>query len=546
MTGGQAVVEVLSANGVEVVFGIPGTHSLPIYRHLHETALRHVTPRHEQGAGYAADGYARSSGKPGVCLVTTGPGVTNIATALGQAYSDSIPLLVISPGLPFAIEGGDHGYLHETKHQSGVTSSIVAWSHRATSQQDVVDSLRRAFTFFSEGRPRPVHIEVPLEILEHEGFVGGDFAAPSPTPSPPSPEGVDAIAARLLAGARRALVVGGGCRGAQEVATRLAERLDMAVVTTVNGKGVVSERHPLSLGASIPVRAVQAYLDSCDVVLAVGTELGDSDLWGGTLNPSGTFVRIDIDPGQLQKNVPADLTLQADAALALGALLERVAPDQHAPLQGGQAPGEPPAGTNEAAARRSGAGADLAEVRREIASELAPELAPWRSLHESLEKVLAPDAIVAGDAAMVCYFGTAHLLRLEHPAQWLYPTGFCTLGYGLPAAIGAKLAYRDRQVLSIMGDGGIMFTLSEFATAAALGLAIPVIVVNNGGYGEIRREMQAMGVEPLGTDFASPDFVTVARGLGGEGVRTTADGLGAAVEEAFDRSVPTLIELRVE
>ena len=279
MTGGRIVVEALGANGVEVVFGIPGTHSLPIYRHLHDSGLRHVTPRHEQGGGYAADGYARSSGKPGVCLVTTGPGVTNIATALGQAYSDSIPLLVVSPGLPFAIEGGDHGFLHETKSQSGLTSNLVAWSHRASSHQDLADALRRAFRFFRQGRPRPVHIEVPLDLLGKEGLADDDLAAVSDAKLAPGAEAVEQVATALIEGSRRASIAGGGCRHAHEAATRLAERLNMAVVTTVNGKGVVSERHPLSLGASIPVRATQRYLDSCDVVLAVGTELGDSDLW---------------------------------------------------------------------------------------------------------------------------------------------------------------------------------------------------------------------------------------------------------------------------
>lgn len=525
MTGGRAVVETLAANGVEVVFGIPGTHSLPIYRHLEAVGLRHITPRHEQGAGYAADGYARSSGRPGVCLVTSGPGVTNVSTAIGQAYSDSVPLLVISPGMPFAVEGGDHGYLHETKSQSGATSNIAAWSHRATSQQDLADSLRRAFELLGGGRRRPVHIEAPVDVLEAEGFVDELRPARPPGAAEPLSKEVDAAAAALLAGRRRALVVGGGCRGAAEEATLLARRLDMVVVSTMNGKGVVSEHDPRSLGSSIISRAVQGYLNECDVVLAVGTELGDSDLAAPPLRPSGTFVRVDVDTAQLNKNVPADVTVQADARLALAALLERVGGDD----TGGEA--------------RDAAASEVARLRREIDAELAHEMAPWRSLHQSLEKVLAPDAIVAGDAAMVCYYGTALLLPMERPSQWLYPTGFCTLGYGLPAAVGAKLAHPDRQVLAVMGDGGVMFTLSELATAAAEHLAIPLVVVTNGGYGEIRKEMKQLGTMPIGTELPVPDFVLVARGLGCEGVRTTASDLGAAVEEAFERDRPTVIEV---
>jgi thiamine pyrophosphate-dependent acetolactate synthase large subunit-like protein len=528
MTGGQVVVEALRSNGVEVVFGIPGTHSLPIYQHLHDAGLWHVTPRHEQGAGYAADGYARSSGKPGVCLVTTGPGVTNLATALGQAHSDSIPLLAVSPGLPFAIEGGDHGFLHETKNQSALTSNLVAWSHRATSHQDLADAMKRAFRFFGRGRPRPVHIEVPLDLLDRPGLVDGDLAAAPEAPVSPGADAVESIAAALVGGRRRALIAGGGCRWAQHGATGLAERLDMAVVTTANGKGVVSERHPLSLGASIPVRATQRFLDDCDVVLAVGTELGDSDLWGGSLHPRGTFVRVDIDPAQLDKHVPADLGIQADAAITLEALLGLL--DTSSVGEGRQA---------------GGMALEVAELRRQIDLELETELAPWRPIHTALEAALEPSAIVAGDAAMACYFGTAFLLPLSGPSQWLYPTGFCTLGYGLPAAIGAKLAHPDRQVLAIMGDGGVMFTLSEFATAAQLRLAIPLVVVNNRGYGEIRREMVAMGFEPVGTELDSPDFPALARGLGGEGARTSATGLETAVKEAFAREGPTLIEVEV-
>ncbi len=525
LTGGQVVVDSLAANGVDVVFGIPGTHSLPIYRHLGPSGIRHITPRHEQGAGYAADGYARSSGRPGVCLVTTGPGVTNIATALGQAYSDSIPLLVVSPGLPFDVEGGDHGYLHETKCQIGVTANIVAWSRRVGSQQELADTLQQAFAFFRKGRPRPVHVEVPLEVLDGVGHVDGISAATG-APAPPRPDDIAAAAAALEKAGRATLVLGGGARQAAGPATRLAEARRMAVVTTMNGKGVVSEHHPLSLGATFAASAVRSHIESSDVVLAVGTELGDSDLWGHALRPRGTFVRLDVDPAQLNKNVPADVAVQGDAELTLQALAARF----------------PAAGGDEA----GGATAEeLAQVRRAIEAELGPELAPYRELHKSLEQVLSDDAIVAGDATMACYYGTGLLLPLAGPSQWLYPTGFCTLGYGLPAAIGAKIAFPGRQVVGILGDGGIMFTLSELATAATLGLGLPIVVVTNGGYGEIRRELQALGASPVGTDFPVPDFVAVARGLRAEGVRTTPTQVGAAVEEAFGRDRPTLIEVEV-
>lgn len=525
MTGGKVVVDSLLRNGVEVAFGIPGTHSLPIYRHLALSSLRHVTPRHEQGAGYAADGYARSSGRIAPCLVTTGPGVTNIATAIGQAYSDSIPLLVVSPGMPADVEGGDRGFLHEAKNQSLLTSAVAAWSHRATSQQDLADALRRAFAYLSGGRPRPVHIEAPIEVLAGEGPVGEIAPAEHPAPVRPSAEAIERAARALEAGRRRALVLGGGARGAAAEATALADALSAAVATTTNGKGVVSERHPLSLGASVMARSVRSHLADCDVVLVVGTELGDSDLWGEPLSLNGTVIRLDVDPGQLDKNLSADLRLHGDAALTLRALGDRLGASVTA------------GGTG-----REEAMQEVARVRTGVASDLSADLQPFGPLMASLEKVLAPDAVVAGDAAMACYYGVQFLLPFERPSQWLFPTGFCTLGYGLPAAIGAKLALPDRQVMAIMGDGGVMFTIAELATAVQLGLSLPLVVVTNNGYGEIRKELAAMGVPPLGTDFLAPDFVALARAFGAHGVRVAPDEVGTAVEEAFGRAGPTVVE----
>jgi acetolactate synthase I/II/III large subunit len=176
----------LLAHDVDNVFGIPGTHSLPLYEAPARRPIRHVTPRSEQGAGYAADGYARSSGRPGVCMATSGPGLTNIATAVGQAYSDSVPLLVISPGMPAEVEGGDRGYLHEMKSQVGMMSNIAAWSHRARAHQDAVDALGRALREFATSRPRPVHVKIPLDMLAEPGWIKGhEFRDPLRRPDAP-------------------------------------------------------------------------------------------------------------------------------------------------------------------------------------------------------------------------------------------------------------------------------------------------------------------------------------------------------------------------
>jgi thiamine pyrophosphate-dependent acetolactate synthase large subunit-like protein len=523
VTGGQAVVDTLLAHDVDTVFGIPGTHSLPLYEALARRPIRHVTPRSEQGAGYAADGYARSSGRPGVCVVTSGPGLTNIATAVGQAYSDSIPLLVISPGMPAEVEGGDRGYLHEMKSQVGMMSNIAAWSHRARAHQDAVDALGRALREFATSRPRPVHIEIPLDMLAEPGWIKGhEFRHSGGVPTP-LPDRLQAVAEILRRAEAPALVFGGGARRASRQARELAERLGAGVVTTVNGKGVLPEDHPLSLGASIRLRAAQAYLESADVLVAVGTELGDSDLWGARLNPRGTVVRLDIDYSQLQKNVPAQLTLLGDTSEVLTALLGRL------PITGSS---------------REERQSLLRAAKAEVDLEAKVDGVEWMELLSMLGRSLPDDAIVAGDSAMICYYGFVHFFPQQHPSCFLYPTGFATLGYSLPAAIGAKLAHPTRQVVALSGDGGFLFTVGELATAVEQRLGIPIIIINNQGYGEIRRQMAQAHMHRIGVDLTSPDFAELARAFGGCGISTDLDGLEGALADALDRDVPTIIELK--
>lgn len=538
MTGGEAIIRALQSHGVNLVFGIPGTHNLPMYRHLAGSGIRHVTPRHEQGAGYAADGYARVSGRPGVCFVTTGPGVINVATATATAYADSIPMLVISPSVPTDVEGRDTGFLHESKDQGGAMQALAGWSHRATSPEDAVAAIDRAFAEFASGRPRPVHVDVPLDVLDAEtnGGAAGSTGVGSPgavrsagtrpadgVGSPgsarpaPDPGDVDRAASLLARAERPALILGGGARNASAEATRLAERLGAPVVTTVNGKGVVSERHPLSLGASIRLPAAQRWLKERDVVLAVGTELGESDLWHAPpLELDGTLIRVDIDDGQLDKNARGDVHVQGDAAAVLAALAPSTA------------------------AR----GEDLTGLRAAIAADARADGAEWIPLMDALATALGDDGILCGDSVMAAYFGAVHFLPLTGPSRFAYPTGYATLGYGLPAAIGAKLAAPDRRVVSLIGDGGLLFTVSELVTAAELGLSIPVVVPNNGGYGEIRRQMLHAEIEPVGVDLHVPDLARVGEALGGRGRRVRdASELPSALDEALAAPGPTLIEL---
>ncbi|MDN5767951.1 MAG: hypothetical protein L0H78_19290, partial [Humibacillus sp.] len=385
MTGGQAVVAALAAQGVEVVFGIPGTHNLEIYRHLSDIGIRHVSPRHEQGAGYAADGYARTTGRPGVAIVTSGPALLNAAAAVGQAYSDSVPVLVISPGLPVRHPALGNGILHEAKDQGAALAAVAAASIRVTSVAEIPVALAQAFAIMTSGRPRPVHLEVPLDVLAESGDVVIAKAVRRPPAPAPATE-TAAAAARLGGAATPVLLVGGGARAAAAEVRALAERLGAPVVTTANGKGVLPEDHPLSLGAGVHLASVADLVAGADVVVAIGTELAPSDLWNGALPIRGLLVRIDVDPVAIVTNVVPDVALVGDAALTVAQLLELL--------------GEVPAG--------SPAAEDAEQValwRTRKAGDAAAEGAEWLAIVRALADALPRDAIVANDSAMVCYYG---------------------------------------------------------------------------------------------------------------------------------------------
>ncbi|WP_219417658.1 5-guanidino-2-oxopentanoate decarboxylase [Pseudonocardia nigra] len=521
MTGGEALVAALVAHGVDTVFGIPGTHNLEIYRHLAAQRVRHVGTRHEQGAGYAADGYARTTGRPGVAVVTSGPAVLNAAAAIGQAYSDSVPVLLVSPGMPLRHPGLGNGLLHETKDQAGALAAVAAASIRATSVSGIPVAVAQAFATMTAGRPRPVHLEVPLDVLAETGEAV--IAAPVPLPVPVAPAAQLAAAAdRLAAAARVAIIAGGGARGAAEEVRLLAERLGAPVVTTTNGKGVLAEDHPLALGAGVHLPAVRDLVQESDVVLAVGTELAPADLWNGPLPLAGRLVRLDVDPVAVVTNAVPDVAVVGDAAASLRELVKRV-PER---VRG-----------EDAAAR----------WRDRTRADARAEGAEWLPIVDALASALPRDAVVAADSAMICYYGALANLPAHAPSAFLYPTGYGTLGYGLPAAVGAKVAHPDRPVVALLGDGGVMFTVAELATAAALGIALPVVVVDNGGYGEIRNEMADRDDPVHSVTLPSPDFATLGRSLGCHGVAVTdVTQLPQALTVALAADRPTVIHVHHE
>ncbi|MDG4768195.1 5-guanidino-2-oxopentanoate decarboxylase [Solwaraspora sp. WMMD406] len=528
--GGTAVVSALAAEGVEVVFGIPGTHNLELYRALADTPIRHITTRHEQGAGYAADGYARATGHPGVCFVTSGPAVNNIASAVGTAHADSIPLLVVAPGPPRGQEGADIGGLHEMRDQRGHMAGVAERSVRVDSAAQAATVIHETFARWRTARQRPVFLEVPLDVLD-AAWDGQHPPRPSPPPGPAASSDDLARAAELLAAAGQpALLVGRGAIGAAREVRHLAELLAAPVVTTVTGKGVLDETHPLSVGASVRLGPAQELLTAADTVLVVGSTLSDAELWGWRPELPGTVIRIDIDAGSLTKNLVPALAVHADASAALHALAERLASDDHA------------AAVNPATlhAARSRAG----QARDASAAVAARDAGPWAPLNQALSAALPATTIVAGDSSQVTYYGTAHHWTARAPMRLLYPTIYATLGYGLPAGIGAKLGRPEAPVVVLVGDGALMFSVAELATAVEQRIALPVIVVNNHGFGEIRDGMLAAGIAPVGVELVTPDFALLGRAFGAYGVRVTGiDDLVDATRRALDADRPTVIEV---
>lgn len=527
VTGGAAVIDSLVAHGVRDVFGIPGTHNLELYRYLPESGIRHVVTRHEQGAGYAADGYARTSGRPGVFITTSGPGITNAITALATSYADSIPTLAISPGPARGRVGADIGWLHEVKNQQAALDAVCGRSIRVESADQIPESMAETFEQFDSRRARPVHLEVPVDVLE------GDWVRRGITPRKRSSASVlDVDACQLMASAiaraaRPLIIAGGGARGATQQIRALAD-LGIPVLTTVNGKGVLDETHPSSLGASARLAAAHVAANDADVLVIVGSEVGDSDLWGGQLAAGRpeerTVVRIDIDQGQMHKNVPADLPIVGDSSVVLQWVIDALQ------TQDGPEPNH-----------------RLVEQQRQaIAAEAQVDAGPWAAIQRSLAAALPADTVIAGDSSQVTYYGTVHYWPFTPANRLLYPTGYATLGYGLPAAIGSKIAAPTRPVIGLLGDGAAMFSIQELITATELRLALPVIIVDNGGYAEIRQEMVARGITPQGVDLHRPDIPALARAIGAHGVyATTTEALGPLAARALEGDRPTVICHRV-
>lgn len=523
LTCGELLVRLLEQYNVDTVFGIPGVHTVELYRGLPATRIRHITPRHEQGAGFMADGYARRCGKPGVCFIITGPGMTNIATAMAQAAADSVPMLVISSTNNIAEIGSDEGHLHELHDQRATMEQLCAFSKIIWRPRDLPKVLAEAFNVFAGARPRPAHIQIPVDVITAPADaipirVGAVTQAPSPAPAL-----MDQAADMLSKASRPVICYGGGARWVgQETATRLSEQLDAPSLLTGNAKGLLAPGHPLSLGGHQSDEPVRDLIRDADAILAIGTEMGQTDYdiaFDDTFPQPPHLIRVDLDPAQLNRPYLADVAITGDAAAAIHGLLKRT--PEHADRGG--------------AARAT-------QVRDQLTIGVPEATAGQCAMLKVIRDTL-PGIAFVGDSTQPVYSGAVHFEAAE-PCTWFNSsTGFGTLGYGLPAAIGARLA-SDKPAIAIIGDGGIQFTLPELMTAVDHAVPVIVLIWHNQGHGEIRNFMKRNGLPTIGVNIAAPDYALMAQGFGASYARIeSANALRQALKTAVDADGPTVIEV---
>lgn len=525
LTGGQTVVHTLAAEGVRAVFGVPGVHNLDIYDTLlDKPEIAHYVVRHEQAATFMADGYARATGEVGVALLVTGPGLTNGLTGIAEAYNDSSPMLVITAQVESKLADTEKGSLHELRDQLGVSRPVTAYSRRINSVAEIAPAIREAFGYLRRSRPRPIHLEIPTDVMEGAADVdlGNTVAA-----SRPAPLGSQIRrAADLLARASRPLIVAGGGCVSSEAGVPLqavAEMLEAPVVFTANGKGCMPESHPLALGNLSYDKVLIDLMRGADAVLGVGTRFSAMTTRGFTWPVPASLVHIDIDPAELGRNYPAAVGVSGDARLSLEALQEAL--------------GALDTGT------RSSRAAEVAEVKQHVRSQAIAQGSWEIGVLDDIRKALSPEDVLVNDMTMLSY-AAARYYYAEKPRTYMSPRGYGTLGFSYPAALGAQIGRPERRVLSISGDGGFLFTGVELCTAAQYNIPVVALIVNNNGYGVVKRNQLRRFGRAVDVDLHTPDYMRLAEAFGVAGERIAGPaGIKGALHRAFEARRPYVIEM---
>lgn len=529
ISGAQAIVQALDEQGVEVVFGIPGAYSMPLFDALyHHPRIRVITVRHEQAAAFMADGYARASGKIAAAILLPGPGVTNAYTGLGEAFADSSPVLLLATQVNREFINQDRGLLHELTGQLEILAPITKFSVRLNSPEASAQTIHDAFQAMRNGRPRPAQIEIPRDVQVES------YESNSPQPVPravreralPPREQIETAARQLAASSRPLIFAGGGVvsSDASGVLVRLAERLGAPVLTTGMGTGCIPADHALWCGAAWMATAdIRPLAGAADALLAVGTRFNQAMTHDWKMPLPDVTIRIDADADEIERNLPMQLKLVGDACATLEAI-EACLIEWNIDREGLVEP-------------------DLQRAQIAFRAALLKRVGsstPWmRALRESLPR----DAIISADMT-VFWADMLAAFPFYEPRTMLFPWGYGTLGFGIPEALGAKIACPEKPVIAIVGDGAFLFTGMDLATAIQYKLNVPILVPNNNAYGMIKKQQGEMFDEQyVAVDLVNPDFVALAHSFGAYGERIQSPPqLSDALTRALQADKPTVIE----
>ncbi len=522
ITTARAIVRSLVANGIDTVFGLPGVQLDALFNALHDERdrIRVIHPRHEQAAAYMALGYAQASAKIGAYIVVPGPGILNTTAALATAYGTCSPVLAMAGQLPSRAIGQGRGLLHEIPDQLAILRGLTKWATRIEHPTQAAAKMHGALHQLRSGVPRPVAIESPMDVLGQKADIGGIREVPGEAPLAPDIGAIE-DAAKLMATAEHpVIVVGGGALHAGESLHAVAEALQAPVIAHRMGRGILDDRHPLSVtqpaGAQLWKRT--------DAVLAVGTRFEHyRTAWGAA---GLATVRIDVDPAQMHRLGAPTVPILADSDTALRALASAL----------GRVSG-----------RRTSRHDEIEAVKDAAHSEMRAEAGAQIEFLEALRTALPEDGIFVDEMTQMGY--VAQSAFPVHAPRTFISSGYQgTLGAGFPTALGAQVACPDRAVLSINGDGGFMFNAQELSTAVQQGLGVVAVVFEDGAYGNVKRMQEDLyGGRVIASELHNPDFVKLAESFGAAAVRVeTPNALRDAIAAAWGRCIPTVVCVRVD
>ncbi len=520
--GATRLLDSLEQLGVELVFGLPGVHNLPIWKALSESDIRLVGVRHEQTAVYAADGYARTTGRLGVAVVTTGPGAANTLGATGEAMASGSPVLVVATDIATTLrrEGVYGGTLHETRDQTAMFRPVTKGARLLASAEEIAAAVLESGSLALAAPTGPVYLGVPTDLLRRELPARAPAIEVTPARGHP-PEPLPAAtaldrASELLAGAERPLIwAGGGAlrAGAGPLVGELARKLAAPVISTFSGRGLLARDHPCAVPGPAHAREVGVLWDESDVVLAVGSDFDGTMTQNWQMPAPASLISINVDQTEASKNYRPDLTLLGDARAVLEQLVPRV---------------EPRDGLGELEGR-------LATIGSAVAASVESDDPQAAAFLEIMHRGLPTDAVVVTDMCIPGYWLGGYW-QVPKPRKLAYPLGWGTLGFGFPASLGAALAGAG-PAICVCGDGGFMYACGELATVVQERIPLTIVLVNDGGYGMLRFDQTQAGEEPFGVDLVNPDFPGLARAFGIP-VRTV-QGFGLDFEQALRSSVAT-------